>query len=377
MRIEVLTAEAIRNLRPLTLAPRERFNVFVGDNGQGKTNLLEAIYAVATLRSFRTAKLSDLVAFGAPEARVGARVLKDDLTRVYEVAIAPGSRRVTLDGKAARPLARYFGGFNVVVFTPEDLGIPRGSPGDRRRFLDRAVFNLRPEYLANVQDYEKVIKQRNTVLKMAGQGSLLPPRVDELLAVYDAQLAPLALAVANARAEMVERVNSELSPAFSAITRTGFPARARYVSKIAGSSTESIATMLRDARMKDLATCATQTGPHSLRRGSCARSCSRGRAPSSRCWRARMAINRFFSSTMCRASSILRAISTCSSTSRRGLGSASSRRPMAAMSCSTATGPITAFETVRFPREIRQLIPFASPLDVVSHHLDGKTALNG
>jgi len=270
VRIEVLTAEGVRNLRPLTLAPRERFNVFVGDNGQGKTNLLEAIYAVATLRSFRTARLADLIAFSpassetgaAVEARIGARVLKDELVRVYEVAIGQGGRRVTLDGKAARPLARYFGGFNVVVFTPEDLGLPRGSPGDRRRFLDRAVFNLRPEYLAQMQDYEKVIKQRNTVLKMAGQGALQGPRVEELLGVYDAQLAPLALAVANARAEMVERVSSELAQAFADITRSGLGARVRYVSKIAGTSIDAVARMIRDARMKDLATNATQTGPH-------------------------------------------------------------------------------------------------------------------
>src|SRR6478752_6024172 len=101
MRIQVLTAENVRNLRPLTLTPRERFNVFVGDNGQGKTNLLEAIYAVAALRSFRTSKLADLIVFGAPEARIGARVLKDELIRVYEVTLGSTGRRVLLDGKAA------------------------------------------------------------------------------------------------------------------------------------------------------------------------------------------------------------------------------------------------------------------------------------
>src|SRR4029079_12794743 len=148
VRIELLTASGVRNLQPLQLAPRERFNVFVGDNGQGKTNLLEAIYAAAALRSLRTSKLACLNAFGAPEARVGARVLKDELVRVYELAIAPAGRRVTLDREATRPLSRYCGGFNVVVFTPEDLSLPRGSPGDRRRFLDRTVFNLKPEYLA-------------------------------------------------------------------------------------------------------------------------------------------------------------------------------------------------------------------------------------
>ena len=134
----------MRNLRPVQLQPRERFNVFVGDNGQGKTNLLEAIYVIATLRSFRTAKLTDLIAFGATEAKLGARVVKDDLVRVYEVDLAPGARKVRLDGKAVRPLSRYFGGFNVVVFTPEDLALPRGSPGDRRVLRPRPAGTAKP-----------------------------------------------------------------------------------------------------------------------------------------------------------------------------------------------------------------------------------------
>jgi hypothetical protein len=69
--------------------------------------------------------------------------------------LRPAATITTLDGKTARPLARYFGGFNVAVFTPEDLALPRASPGDRRRFLDRRVFNLRPDYLATAQDYER------------------------------------------------------------------------------------------------------------------------------------------------------------------------------------------------------------------------------
>ena len=85
----------MRNLRSVELAPRARFNVFVGQNGQGKTNLLEAIYVVAALRSFRTAKLSDLIAFGGSDAHVGARVATGGLTRIYEVTLAPGLTAVT------------------------------------------------------------------------------------------------------------------------------------------------------------------------------------------------------------------------------------------------------------------------------------------
>jgi DNA replication and repair protein RecF len=262
VKIELLTATGVRNLAPLELRPRERFNVFVGDNGQGKTNLLEAIYAVAALRSFRTARLADLIGFGQDEARIGARVVKDELLRVYEVTIAQGGRRVLLDGKPARPLARYFGGFNVVVFTPEDLGLPRGSPGERRRFLDRAVFNLRADYLTSAQDYEKVVKQRNSVLKQAAQGGTSEARLDALLEVYDVQLARLGLVVVAARAALVAELAPELERAFSAISRSAHSATVRYVSKLAGASADDVCRMLRDARAKDLATCATQVGPH-------------------------------------------------------------------------------------------------------------------
>jgi DNA replication and repair protein RecF len=298
VRIQVLTAENIRNLKPLTLEPRERFNVFVGNNGQGKTNLLEAIYAVSTLRSFRTSRLADMVAFApratsavprsddgpddaqdtddsdvveeAPSgpvtgelvARVGARVVKDELVRVYELSLTHAGRRVTLDGKAVRPLSKYFGGFNVVVFTPEDLQLPRGAPGDRRRFLDRAVFNARPEFLASATDYEKVLKQRNAILRMNAQGSMSPARVEEMLSIYDEQLATLGLAVANARAAYVDDIRSAVAHAFSSITQTERVANARYVSRIAGASTEQVLAWHREGRMKDLATSSTQLGPH-------------------------------------------------------------------------------------------------------------------
>jgi DNA replication and repair protein RecF len=258
VRISVLTAENVRNLRPLTLEPRERFNVFVGNNGQGKTNLLEAIYAVAALRSFRTSRMADMIAFGAPEARVGARVLNEEMTRIYEVSIGPAGRKVTLDGKAARPLSRYFGGFNVVVFTPEDLALPRGAPSDRRRFLDRAVFNVRPEYLASVQDYEKVLKQRNAILKLYAQEVMAKPRAEEMLEVYDTQLASLGPAVANARDSLVGDLQPELTAAFSAITRSERKAAVRYISKSAGASVEQVLEAHRLGRVKDFATASTQ-----------------------------------------------------------------------------------------------------------------------
>ncbi|HVK83020.1 MAG TPA: DNA replication/repair protein RecF [Kofleriaceae bacterium] len=301
MKIVALTAHGVRNLQPLQLVPRERFNVFIGDNGQGKTSVLEAIYVTSTLRSFRTPKLSDLIAFGQPEAKLGARVVKDELTRVYELELAPGSRKVRLDGKAVRPLSRYFGGFNVVVFTPEDLALPRGSPGDRRRFLDRGVFNFSSGYLATATDYDKVLRSRNAVLKQAGEGRLGGTQVDDMLAIYDAQLAQLAEKMVTARLQFLAALAPELSRAFSAITRTGMQATVRYASKLVAETSADtwlvegaprsenasprliddashaaiavkgldrvvpsaeIELRLRQGRARDLASQSTQLGPH-------------------------------------------------------------------------------------------------------------------
>ncbi len=261
MKIEYLTARGIRNLADVQLAPRDRFNVFVGNNGQGKTNLLEAIYAVATLRSFRTTKLSDLLAFGAEHASLGARVRKADLTRVYEVEIQPSGRRAQLDGRAARPISRYFGGFNVVVFTPEDLALPRSSPSDRRRFLERAVFNRTPEYLVASQNYDKALKHRNAVLRQAACGT---PRssIDPLLEVYDRQLAELGTAVTTARAEYVAAIQPGIAAAFTAIARTTRFVNVRYVSKTAAMTMEEFELHLRESRARDLAMESTQSGPH-------------------------------------------------------------------------------------------------------------------
>jgi DNA replication and repair protein RecF len=236
--------------------------VFSGDNGQGKTNLLEAIFVIATLRSFRTARLADLVAFGDDRAKLGARVLKDELLRVYEVELAAGARKVTLDGKAVRPLARYFGGFNVVVFTPEDLALPRASPGDRRRFLDRGVFNLRPDYLATAQDYERVLKTRNTVLRQAGDDAAACRRAEDLLAVYDVQLAALGARVIASRLAFLDIVRGELATAFAAITRTGLAVTARYVVRSEAQTAAELVAKLAASRRKDFATHATQVGPH-------------------------------------------------------------------------------------------------------------------
>jgi len=250
------------------LEPAPRFNVFAGDNGQGKSNLLETIYVVAALRSFRTARLADLIAFGGAQATIAARVEHAGGHRLYELVIEPGTRRVRLDGKTVRPLSRYFGEFNVVLFAPEDLQIPRGAPADRRRFLDRAVFNRRGDYLALVSDYEKVLKNRNALLRGVAQGQRTARQIEPMLEVYDQQAARLGAEMVTRRRDYLAELRPAFQAAFEAITRTGSTVDLGYAcaDEVAASADAELpATFERlyaQSRGRDLARGVTTVGPH-------------------------------------------------------------------------------------------------------------------
>jgi DNA replication and repair protein RecF len=263
-----------RNLAPLTLEPGPGFNVFAGDNGHGKTNLLEAIYAVCTLRSFRTRRLAELIGFGRTEARLGAEVERGSSVRTYELTLTPGGRQVRLDAKTVRPASRYFGGFQVVLFAPEDLTVARGAPADRRAFLDRAVFQRASEYLGEAQDYDKVLRSRNAVLRAAqgrGPAAGRPRDSAGLLAVYDERLAELGARRVRRRASLVAELTPRMRAAFAAISRGDLAADARYAPAWldAGADlddepalVEGLAKALAGARPVDLARAVTTVGPH-------------------------------------------------------------------------------------------------------------------
>lgn len=261
MKITALQVEGARNLARVQLEPGPRFNVFYGDNGKGKTNLVETVYVLATLRSFRTARLAELVTIGGTRAAMSARVVRADTERRYDVIVEPPRRQVLLDGKPVRPLARYFGGWNVVLFAPEDLLVARGAPAERRRFLDRTVFARSPSYLALAQDFDKVLRSRNAVLRQIGDGDR---RASAMLPVYDAQLAPLAVAVSAARRALVAELGPRFASGFEAITRTGLTVDARLETapELAAGDVAAVLAALQRDQGRDVARGSTSLGPH-------------------------------------------------------------------------------------------------------------------
>ena len=165
MKLIKLKLASFRNLRNIELAPGEKFNVFYGNNGQGKTNLLESIYLLATMKSFKQAKNAELIAFGGEFALIKGVVERDRVQREISLLLEKHGKKAKVDAKLATRLDDFFGNLNVVVFTPEEISMVRGGPDLRRRYLDRAVFTCDLSYLTAYHDYAKILKNRNALLK--------------------------------------------------------------------------------------------------------------------------------------------------------------------------------------------------------------------
>jgi DNA replication and repair protein RecF len=163
---------SFRNLEEAVLAPGDRFNIIHGRNAQGKTNLLESIYLLGTMKSFRHARNAELISWGGTSAVVNGTVEKDGVLREIALVIERQGKRVRVDRKAVERLADFFGNLNVVVFSPEELAMVKGQPETRRRYLDRAVFSGDQGYLALHHDYGRLLKQRNSLLKRDDRSGL-------------------------------------------------------------------------------------------------------------------------------------------------------------------------------------------------------------
>ena len=225
MRIRSLEAESFRNLEPLRIEPHERFNIFEGLNGQGKTNLLEAIYLLGALRSFRESKVSSLVHHDHPSAVVRGEVELRGMRRRLAVELTGNARRAALDGNVVSRLGAYFGHLFVVVFAPDDLTLTKGSAGGRRRFIDRAIFNVHPTYLDETRDYLKALKHRNDLLRR--------PVVDpELLATFDETLISHGSRILQRRMSFLDRFAPIFQEVFSEITGSDHLGEMRYQSSV-------------------------------------------------------------------------------------------------------------------------------------------------
>ena len=219
MHVAHLSLHDFRSYERLDLALEPGGNVFVGPNGQGKTNLVEAIDYLSTLASHRVATDAPLVRSGADRAVVRADVIRDGRSALLEVEIVPGGSNRARVNKSPLPRAReLIGLLRTVVFSPEDLALVKGDPSDRRRFLDMLLVTRTPRLAGVRSDYDRILRQRNTLLKTAGAGRR--GSGDAALAtldVWDEHLAQAGSALLAARLELVEALRPYVASGYGKI----------------------------------------------------------------------------------------------------------------------------------------------------------------
>jgi DNA replication and repair protein RecF len=269
-----------RNFGETELDLDPRFTILHGHNGAGKTNLIEAIYLVATLRSFRTTDLSALVRQGAQSGRV-TLVVDEPITGVattLEVTLERRSetstrRTARADGKVVRSAADFYGRVRAVLFTPEDLAVLRGSPSGRRQFIDRMLFARDRAHIVDVQHYEKLLRSRNHVLK---REDLRAAEREPLLDTYEAGLSQVGARVWTRRSLLTDELRSTFASAFHGIhgrsgpdpDGTGFSVAVdvHYRSRLGDESPSAreavLRGRLRESRPVDLQRRMTTVGPH-------------------------------------------------------------------------------------------------------------------
>ena len=224
MRVAHLSLRDFRSYSEVELPLDAGVTAFVGPNGQGKTNLVEAVGYLATLGSHRVAQDAPLVRLGAEHAVVRGQVVRGDRSMLVELEITPGRANRARVNRAPVPRPReVLGILRSVLFAPEDLALVKGDPSERRRLLDELLVLRAPRYAGIRADYDRVLKQRNALLK-SGAGR----RADQIdlrtLEVWDSHLATVGGELLAARLELVEALRPLVDKAYQSVAESAFAA---------------------------------------------------------------------------------------------------------------------------------------------------------
>lgn len=228
----LLESLEIHNFRNLTgkMSFSSGLNILIGENGHGKTNWLEAIYLLGLTKSFKTPKLTEAIRFGERLAVVSGMVRESpEITRKLQVAIEGNTKTLSINDKK-ETVHRYLGQMHAVIFNADELEIIRGTPDARRRFLDGGIVSLHPPFVQTLTDYNRVVRQKNSLLASGRDNEYSVEKVSELLAPWNEQLASLSTRIHRARVRFVERINEVLEKKLFAREELSI----RYLSSLEG-----------------------------------------------------------------------------------------------------------------------------------------------
>ncbi|MGH7801553.1 MAG: DNA replication/repair protein RecF [Thermodesulfobacteriota bacterium] len=271
MILRSITLKNFRSYKTETFTFHERFNLVSGENAQGKTNLLEAIHLLCTLRPFKQVRMEELISFGETEGRIKGELESDSGLDEVHIILTSGSpttpplnryprsrggKTVKLNGKIVYDIPKLLGRFNVVTFLPSDLDLIKGSPQDRRRYIDALICNLRSEHLIDLKLYLRALTQRNALF--------LREATRETLDAWDEKIGEIGGKIVKRRIKLIERLEPLLQRNYRLISGLNTVIKIQYEPSfnIGGNVTEELKKELRSRFHLDKRRGHTSVGPH-------------------------------------------------------------------------------------------------------------------
>lgn len=218
MIVNSIYADGYKNLKQVNISLDPKMNVICGENAQGKTNLIEAVWLCSGCRSFRGTKERDMICFDGDASRVSVNFQNSYRMENIEFILKKGSvkeKTITLNGIKNDRLSKLFGEFKCVVFTPEDLNITKGSPDNRRNFLDIAISQIKPSYINALKKYNGILQQRNSLLKSM---SMVHGSDTKYLDIWNEQIAEAGAFISVLRYNYCKTLDAEAKKLYNLIT---------------------------------------------------------------------------------------------------------------------------------------------------------------
>ena len=256
MYIKSLELENFRNYEKLELSFDKGTTILYGDNAQGKTNILEAIYLASTTKSHKGSKDKEIIRFGAEEGHIRTYLEKDDLEYRIDMYLRKSkSKGIAINKESIKKASELVGLLNVILFSPEDLNIIKDGPSYRRRFVDIELCQLDQFYIYNLTNYNKIVNQRNILLK----DLYFNPSLRETLNVWDMQLESFGSKIIERREQFCEQLNEIIYDIHQKLSGGKEEIKIIYEPNVSASE---IGTMLQKSQDKDIKTKMTSVGPH-------------------------------------------------------------------------------------------------------------------
>lgn len=255
MKIKSLKLKGFRNLEEICFNPSENVNVIYGENAQGKTNLIEAVWLFTGAKSFRGAKDSELKKFGCENTVIEAVFENEGIVKDAKIIIE-NRRKAILNGKPLSSASALAGNFHAIVFSPVDLSLVRDGPKQRRRFLDIAIGQIYPKYITCLKAYTRAVTQRNSLLKDAYKTGRLN---NSILSAFEAEICENGKKIIVYRERYIEKITPFLTEIYSGLTGKRENITLKYINTLGD---KDFASFLVESRKSDMQSGITSSGPH-------------------------------------------------------------------------------------------------------------------